>query len=91
MMDVIGAKAFIPIWHSFLCPVYDSQMIFLFSVVFSFMTVVDNKLNDTILVLTSIMLSPVLIWFNLDISQFSYSLNNPKMVSETVGHAQKPI
>ena len=44
MIDVIVEKAFIPIRHSFLCPVYDSQMIFLFSVVFSFMTEVDNKL-----------------------------------------------
>ena len=47
MIDVIGEKAFIPIRHSFLCPVYDSQMIFLFSVVFSFMTEVDNKIGHS--------------------------------------------
>ena len=47
MIDVIVEKAFIPIRHSFLCPVYDSQMIFLFSVVFSFMTEVDNKIGHS--------------------------------------------
>ena len=47
-MDVVGAKAFIPIWHSFLCPVYDLQMIFLFSVVISFMTVVDDTMSECV-------------------------------------------